>query len=329
MLTKRQNLIETITGGHPDRYVNQYEALGIVLFNPVTGGMVMPGQTAKSVWGVTFTWPAGMPGQFPVHDAAHLVIKDIEHWRDYVKVPPVLYPDEVWEQAVDQANAIDRSEQFVCPFVAPGIFEQCHHLSEIQHCLMYLLTNPDEMHDLIQTITDWELALAEQFVKYLKPDGLFHHDDWGTQTTTFMSPAMFEEFYYPAYKQVYGYYKSHGVQLIVHHSDSYAATLVPYMIDMGIDIWQGPQSTNNIPELIRKYGGQISFMGGIDSGWVDRPDWTQEHIAEVVRRVCGECGTHYFIPCASQGLSISTYPGVYEAVSTEIDKLSKEKFPRI
>ena len=39
MLTKRQNLSETITGGHPDRYVNQYEALGIVLGNPITGGM--------------------------------------------------------------------------------------------------------------------------------------------------------------------------------------------------------------------------------------------------------------------------------------------------
>ena len=46
---------------------------------------------------------------------------------------------------------------------------------------------------------------------------------------------MFEEFILPSYKKIYGYYKSHGVELIVHHSDSYAATLVPYMIDMGID----------------------------------------------------------------------------------------------
>ena len=30
-----------------------------------------------------------------------------------------------------------------------------------------------------------------------------------------------------------------GVDVIVHHSDSYAATLVPYMIEMGIDVWQG------------------------------------------------------------------------------------------
>ena len=32
---------------------------------------------------------------------------------------------------------------------------------------------------------------------------------------------------------------------LVHHSDSYAATLVPSMIEMGIDVWQGCMETNN------------------------------------------------------------------------------------
>ena len=34
MLTKRQNLLETIRGGKPDRYVNQYEALAMITDNP-------------------------------------------------------------------------------------------------------------------------------------------------------------------------------------------------------------------------------------------------------------------------------------------------------
>ena len=41
---------------------------------------------------------------------------------------------------------------------------------------------------------------------------------------------------------------------------------------------------------------------------------------------CENCGTKYFIPNTSQGLAISTYPGVYEAVSEEIDKMSRELF---
>ena len=116
------------------------------------------------------------------------------------------------------------------------------------------------------------------------------------------------------------------MELIIHHSDSYAASLVPDMIDMGIDIWQGVVTTNNIPELIREYGPKISFMGGIDSAAVDYEGWSREVIRREVRRACDECGKLYFIPNASQGLAMSTYPGVYEAISEEIDLYSKEVF---
>ena len=34
MLTTKQNLLETIHGGHPDRFVNQYEAFKMV-FDPI------------------------------------------------------------------------------------------------------------------------------------------------------------------------------------------------------------------------------------------------------------------------------------------------------
>ena len=182
------------------------------------------------------------------------------------------------------------------------------------------------MHELIDYLTEYELILAEKLCHYVKPDGVFHHDDWGTQVSTFLSPEMFEEFFLPAYKQIYGYYKSHGADLIVHHTDSYAATLVPYMIDMGVSIWQGVMNTNNIPELIQKYGGKITFMGGIDSASVDRPDWTQDMVAKEVRRACTDCGKLYFIPNTTQGLPMSTYPGVYEAVTAEINKMSSELF---
>ena len=157
------------------------------------------------------------------------------------------------------------------------------------------------MHELIDFLTEWELKYAEQICRYLKPDAVFHHDDWGSQISTFVSPEMFREFIKPAYEKIYGYFKSHGVEIIVHHSDSYAATLVPDMIDMGIDVWQGVMNTNNIPELIEKYGGKITFMGGIDSASVDRPDWTPKLAAEEVQKTCKNCGTRYFIPNLSRG----------------------------
>lgn len=329
MLTKKQNLLETIRGGHPDRFVQQYEAFGIVMGSPYGIRNVAPKYGEENVvnaWGVTRSYPIGTPGVFPVHTPDKIVIKDMEHWRDYVKFPEVKYNAEEWEPFIAMAEKIDRNEQFVMPFIAPGIFEQCHYLAEIKNTLMYFYEYPDEMHELIDALTEWELSLAEELIKYLKPDGLFHHDDWGSHISTFLSPDMFREFIKPAYQKLYGYYKANGVELIVHHSDSYAATLVPDMIDMGIDIWQGVVSTNNTPELIKKYGGKISFMGEIDSASVDYEGWSRDVIRKEVRRACDACGKLYFIPNASQGLAVSTYPGVYDCISEEIAAYSKEVF---
>ncbi len=329
MLTKRQNLLETIRGGHPDRYVNMFEPFAMLRNTPYMDHNPAPKQGGPDVvnaWGVTRSFPLNTPGAFPVHTPDKIVIKDITHWRDYVKAPQVHYPEEDWAPYVEAAKKIDRNEYFVTAMVYPGLFEQTHYLMEIQNCLINFYEEPEYMHELIDYLTEWELAYAEELCSHFHPDALFHHDDWGSQNSTFLSPEMFEEFYYPAYKKVYGYYKEHGVEVIVHHSDSYAATLVPMMIDMGIDIWQGVMNSNNIPELIQKYGGQITFMGGIDSATVDFPGWTKEDVERETAKTCKACGTKFFIPCTSQGGPMSTFPGVYEAVAEEIDKQSKIYF---
>ena len=335
MLTKRQNLIETIKGGNPDRFVNQYEALlcdnsmfGMIMANPVTAGnpSATPGSQVVNGWGVTIQWPEGLPGPFPVHDEEHKVIKDITKWRETVKAPRLDYPASDWDQYKPSIENVDRNEVFATVFIAPGVFEQTHYLMGVDTCLMNLVMEPEAMKELIDYITEWELGYAALLCEHFKPDAIFHHDDWGSHNSSFMSPDMFNEFYVPAYKKIYGYYREHGVELIVHHSDSYAANFVPYMIEMGIDIWQGCVTTNKVPELVKQYGGQISFMGDIDNGVVDRENWTREVVAKEVRRACETNGKLYFIPCLAAGGPGSTFPGVYEAVSDEIDKISRELF---
>ena len=51
----------------------------------------------------------------------------------------------------------------------------------------------------------------------------------------------------------------------------------------------------------------------------------------VAKRVKEACETYgkdkkYFIPCGSQGGPMSTYPGVYEAISAEIENMNKIMF---
>ena len=336
MLTKRQNLLETIRGGNPDRFVNQYEAFvcqdtifGMILGDPVQAASTYPvpgGQATVNAWGVTIAWPEGMPGPFPVHDDKHKVLKDITKWEKVVKAPKLDYPQKEWDKFIPGVKAIDRNEVFAIAFIAPGVFEQLHYLMGMDDCLINFYEEPEAMKELIEYISAWEVGYAKLLCKNFHPDAVFHHDDWGSHNSSFISPQMFEEFILPAYKKIYGYYKTHGVELIVHHSDSYAANLVPFMIEMGIDIWQGCVTTNNVPELVKKYGGKISFMGDMDNGVLDREDWSREVVAREVRRACETNGKFYYIPCLTMGGPGSTYPGVYEAVSEEIDKMSKEMF---
>jgi len=329
MLTAKQNFIETVEGGHPDRIVNQYEAISL-LFHPFlfASPLLQKGtsEPVANAWGVYNAFPDNVPGAFPVQDDAHLLVKDIEHWQDYVKVPSLDFTDEEWGKCEDLYAQVDGNKALKATFEAPGIFEQCHHMCKIENVLMAMYESPDELEDMIKMLTEFELKMAEGICEHLHPDAIFHHDDWGSQKSTFMSPAMFEEFFVEPYKQIYGYYHDHGVKYIIHHSDSYAATLVPDMIEMGINVWQGCFSTNNLPELIKKYGDKISFMGGIENCLVDFNGWTEENNKEVIYKTIKECGNMHFIPCIAQGGPGSVFPGVYQSMSDIIDNYNTEKY---
>jgi len=329
MLTAKENMRQTVFGGTPDRFVNQYEAINL-MFHPYfmhSGpGLAPGGEPVMNAWGITNAWPAGVPGQFPVHTPDKIVIKDIEHWRDYVKAPPLQFTAEEWGMFKAQWDAVDGNLTYKAAFIAPGLFEQSHHLSEIVNALTYYALYPKEMHELLKYLTEWELELAEGICANLQPDCMFHHDDWGSELSTFMSPDMFAEFFVEPYKAIYGYYHDHGVELVVHHSDSYAATLVPYMIEMGIDVFQGCMESNDVFSLLDKYRGQITFMGNIDNKAVDFDGWSQADAKKAVLRACPDTNTRSYIPCITQGGPGSVYPGAYAALTEEIDARSVELF---
>lgn len=90
MLTKRQNLMEVIKGGNPDRFVNQYEFMEIILEAPMDLPLApAPGTRVKNKWGITFDWPADQIGSFPMHDDEHKALKDITDWKNQVKARPL------------------------------------------------------------------------------------------------------------------------------------------------------------------------------------------------------------------------------------------------
>ena len=242
MLTVRENLLETIRAGSPDRFVRQFEFLKMT-GSPYSLYDRSPRRGEYNVvnaWGITRSFPESAPGASPVHTPDKVVIKDITRWRDYVHAPMVKWSDEEWEPFVEAAEKIDRAEYFVSASVAPGIFEQCHHLGEIRQTLANLTEHPDYMHDLIRYLTDFELRLADELCAHVRPDALFLCDDWGAQLSAPLSPAVFDDFCLEPYRELYRFYRSRGVKLIVHHSGDCAAALVPAMVCASLSMVVSP-----------------------------------------------------------------------------------------
>ena len=331
MLSAIENLKETMKrDGHPDRFVNQYEFLHILLPDLYYMGNRprKPGSEGCDGYGVFWRFREGQMGPLPVHDAEHTLIQDICCWDEKLTRFPTAPEDPAyWAMLNDMAAKAVPGEQYATALYTQGIFERLHSLMGMEDAMIALYEEPEKVHELIDFLVAAELDFAKNIMDHVPGvRALLHHDDWGSNVNSFLSPAMFDEFITPAYKKIYGYWRERGVELIVHHSDSYAANLVPSMLEMGVDIWQGVFPENDIPKLVEQYGGRITFMGEIETKVCDLPDWKPETIAAEVERACRKCGTHNYIPCLTSGLPGSAFPGVYEAVHDEIERMSKEMF---
>ncbi|MGI5936739.1 MAG: uroporphyrinogen decarboxylase family protein [Oscillospiraceae bacterium] len=333
MLTPKENLLETLKkDGKPDRLVNQYEPFVPIMNDPVnvfTRGNRVKGKTTKDRWGTEVAWPEDQFAAMPHITPENKVLKDITHWRDYVKVPDLVAAcsdPALWEPALETASKVDRSQYMVMAFMGTGVFEQLHYLMGFEDTLSNFLLEPEYMKELIEAIGNYRLDYIKLLVDNLKPDIIISHDDWGSKKSMFMSPDVWREFIKPQYVKIYKYAKDNGV-LIMHHADSFLEYIVEDMVELGIDIWQGVLPQNDIKKLQKQLDGRMVLMGGIDAAIVDWPNASEEEIRAEVRRACEEYGPGGgFIPCLTYGLPGSIYPNVDPLIRDEIMKYNMEVY---
>ena len=327
MSTPREIFLEMLKpDGRPERILDQYEALAMMTGDPINAylrGNRVRGTTSVDKWGTTILFPADAPGPMPDTRDELKVLRDITHWRDYVHAPDLEANCSAgWEDVRAKAEAV-RGEKLVAGFMGTGIFEQCHFLMGFEDTLSNLYEHPDEMHELIDYITDYRLKYVQMLIDNLHPDVIFSHDDWGTKNALFMKPEMWREFYKEPYRRFYGYIREHGV-IAIHHGDAYLADIVEDMAELGIQCWQGVLPENNIPALQERLGGRMILMGGIGAA-IDRADATEAEIRAYVRRALEEYtpGGHY-IPSITYGLPGAVYPQVDAAIDAEIAQWNSE-----
>ena len=328
-MTAKEIFLELLKeDGRPERQLIQYEALQMALGDPIGGYLHMgrrPGATITDLWGTVVDWPADAPGSMPIVTEENKVIKDITRWRDYVHAPDIIANcsnDAEWEGFRNYVRGLAGDERLVAGFMATGIFEQCHFLMPFQEVLTNLYDHPDEMHELIDYITEFRLGYVRHLIDNLKPDAIFSHDDWGTKDALFMKPDMWREFFKEPYRRFYGYIRSRGV-IAIHHADSYLAPIVEDMAEIGIQVWQGVLPENNIPALQERLKGRLVLMGGIGAA-IDREDAGEEEVRAYVRSALSEyCPGGHYIPSITYGLAGTVYKHVDPWIDDEIRKYNE------
>ena len=194
MMTPRELFLELLKpDGQPDRQLCQYEALHMCLNDPINTylrGNRKRGTVSKDRWGTTISFPADAPGPMPVTTDGLAVCPDVTHWRDTVHAPDIDSCTEGWEACRTAARAACGKEKLLAGFMGTGIFEQCHFLMGFEDTLTNLYEHPDEMHQLIEYITEYRLRYVQLLIDRLQPDVIFSHDDWGTKDALFMHPDM-------------------------------------------------------------------------------------------------------------------------------------------
>ncbi|MEG1427347.1 MAG: uroporphyrinogen decarboxylase family protein, partial [Oscillospiraceae bacterium] len=192
-------------------------------------------------------------------------ITDKESWD---KVKHFLYADprrinfEGYRKAKKEAAEHGR---FFC-WSGVNVFELIHPICGHENFLMGMILEPEWVEEMCFMFSRVTVELQEMlFQQEGYPDGIWYYEDMGFKEKPFMSPEKYIELIQPYHKYTIDYAHSHNMPVIMH-SCGYVATLLPYMIEAGIDCLQVIEikAGMDLVALYRKYGSKIAFMGGID-----------------------------------------------------------------
>ena len=161
-------------------------------------------------------------------------------------------------------------------------FERFWSIRGMENALTDFYLYPEAVHALFRRLTDFYLRLVERGRDELGLDGIFTSDDLGTQTSTFFSPQIFDEFFAPFYRDVIERAHQLGMHFWLHTCGN-VESLIPRFIDLGVDVLHPIQKyTMDERAIARRYGGQIAIWSGFD---VQRiiPYGTPEDVRREVR----------------------------------------------
>ena len=180
------------------------------------------------------------------------------------------WPQADWfdySQLRQHAEAARERQAVQCGYMAPFFF---HNLTRgLERSLMDPYDDAEFTHHLINRISDFFYDHHRRMFEAC--DGLIDvaqvTDDYGEQNGLILEPTVFDQFYRKHVQRFIDLCHEFNIR-VFHHDDGAIRTLLPTLVDMGIDVlnpiqWRCPGM--DMAELKGEFGDRIAFHGAIDN----------------------------------------------------------------
>lgn len=212
-------------------------------------------------------------------------------WSRYVHSPWDHTQDpDFWktlrEKTLQLRASTDKALMIVC---GCNLFEWGTFLRRMDNFLMDLLCEPDQVARMLDQLLERHLATLPKVCDSVGDivDIIRFGDDLGMTSGPFMDVDTYRSLFKPRHKQLCDYVKTHSQMHTFIHSCGSISSLMPDLIEAGIEIFN-PVQTNARqmePEFLKKefgqdctfWGGGVETVGTLNNG---TPEQVREQVLE-------------------------------------------------
>lgn len=289
-MNEKENILLAFEGKKPEWTPCFWNGAQIILSTAVLNIPQLGSKEGYDWFGVHWTATEDTGGMFTPTVGMPVPLTDIELWRDQVKFPDLSAID--WEETAKrdyEMFGIDRENMVLDYYNGNGLFERLHFLMGFEEALMAIVTNPEDVYDLVGAIADHYIEIAHYIAKYYKPDYYTFLDDYAHVRGLFISPETFDELFAPHLKRIIDAVESTEMRFKMHCCGM-QELLLDNFYEIGVRRLDPCQPCNDLVAMKERYP-EISLMGGLDlQGVVDYPGVTEEQLRAEVRRCIDEYG---------------------------------------
>jgi uroporphyrinogen decarboxylase len=177
-----------------------------------------------------------------------------------------------------------------------SLYERAWTLRGMQNLLMDFYDHPDFVHNLLESIADYNIAQIREALKY-EIDAVYFGDDWGQQRGLQMGPRLWHQFIYPVLKRMYTVVHDAGKYVFIHSCGD-VDELFEDLIGIGLNCFNPFQpEVMEVESLMERYRGRLAFHGGLSTQRT-LPFGTVEDVRIETKRLLkmGSRGGYIFAP---------------------------------